>query len=75
MSFTGEEDLIRQLQPGVDGLIMEDGMRRGTFLPSVWEQLPTPAVFLRQLKLKAGLTPDYWSDSLTVRRYHTESFS
>ncbi|MES9857823.1 MAG: AmmeMemoRadiSam system protein A [Sedimenticola sp.] len=74
MNFSSEEDLLRQLQPGIDGLILEDGRYRGTFLPSVWEQLPNPTDFLRRLKQKAGLAPDYWSKSLTVRRYYTESF-
>ncbi len=76
MQFSSEADLIAQLRPGVDGLILEDGTgHRGTFLPSVWETLPQPAEFLRQLKLKAGLPPDYWSDNLRVSRYHTETFS
>lgn len=58
VSFTSEKDLVAQLQPGVDGLILEEGRRRGTFLPSVWEQLPQPEQFLRHLKQKAGLAPD-----------------
>lgn len=71
--FTDQADLIRQLRPGVDGLVLEDGPRRGTFLPSVWEQLPDPEQFLTHLKLKAGLPPDYWSDRLRVSRYTAES--
>ncbi len=74
MSFDSEQDLLARLRPGVDGLIMEEGMRRGTFLPSVWESLARPEQFLQHLKLKAGLPPDYWSDSLKVSRYTTESF-
>jgi uncharacterized protein len=74
MTFSSEEDLIRQLRPGVDGLILQDGYRRGTFLPSVWEQLPDPAAFLRHLKLKAGLPQGHWSSRLQVARYETESF-
>jgi AMMECR1 domain-containing protein len=31
---------------------------RGLFLPSVWDQLPEAADFLRHLKAKAGLRPD-----------------
>ena len=74
LQFDSEAELVRQLRPGVDGLILEDGYHRGTFLPSVWESLPAPADFLRQLKLKAGLPADYWSDSLRVSRYQTEMF-
>ncbi|HHH35913.1 MAG TPA: AmmeMemoRadiSam system protein A [Gammaproteobacteria bacterium] len=74
LDFTSEADLLRQLRPGVDGLILEAEGHRGTFLPSVWESLPEPREFLRQLKLKAGLPPDYWSDRVRVLRYTTESF-
>lgn len=72
VSFTSEEDLLRQLQPGVDGLVLEDNGYRGTFLPAVWEQLPQPALFLRHLKLKAGLPEDYWSDTIKIARYTVE---
>ncbi|MCW8841592.1 MAG: AmmeMemoRadiSam system protein A, partial [Gammaproteobacteria bacterium] len=74
MRFSSEADLLQQLRPGVDGLVLEDGLRRGTFLPSVWEQLPRPELFLRHLKQKAGLPPDYWSETLQISRYTTESF-
>lgn len=72
ISFTSEQDLISQLQPGIDGLILQEGHRRRTFLPSVWETLPKPEQFLRHLKQKAGLPPDYWSDKIRMYRYHTE---
>jgi len=72
MSFYSEEDLIRQLRPGIDGLIMQEGSYRGTFLPSVWETLPTAEEFLQHLKQKSGLASDYWSDSLKVSRYQCE---
>ncbi len=73
MQFSSEADLLAQIQPGVDGLILTEKQHRGTFLPSVWEQLSSKEEFLRHLKLKAGLTPDYWSDSLTIERYSVES--
>lgn len=72
MAFHSETDVIGQLEPGIDGLILEEGRLRGTFLPSVWEILPKPREFLRQLKLKAGLPEDYWSDTLKVFRYRAE---
>ena len=72
--FSSEQDLLRQLRPGIDGLILEDRGQRGTFLPSVWGSLPEPADFLRQLKRKAGLPGDYWSESLRIWRYTTEKF-
>lgn len=74
MQFESENDLIAQLQPGIDGLILQDGVFKGTFLPSVWESLPDARQFFAHLKRKAGLPLDYWSDSLQVYRYTTESF-
>ena len=74
MEFRDEADLLRQLRPGRDGLILEDAGRRGTFLPAVWDSLPEPGLFLSELKRKAGLPPSYWSPTLKVSRYHTETF-
>jgi AmmeMemoRadiSam system protein A len=71
IKFTSESDLLQQLRPGVDGLILQDLEFRGTFLPAVWEDLPTPSLFLQHLKLKAGLPSDYWSNTLTIQRYTT----
>lgn len=75
IDFDSEQDLLRQIRPGVDGLILEtpDG-RRGTFLPSVWESLQDPRQFLAHLKLKAGVASDYWEDGVRVWRYETEAF-
>jgi AmmeMemoRadiSam system protein A len=70
MLFQDEQDLLAQLVPGVDGLILQDGNRRATFLPQVWEQLPDPKQFLGHLKRKAGLAEDHWSPTLTAHRYH-----
>jgi len=72
MHFDDEKDLVNQIKPGIDGLILQDKGRRGTFLPSVWESLSEPEDFFRHLKLKAGLPENHWSDSLKVYRYHTE---
>lgn len=74
MQFNSEQELLAQLQPGEDGLILSDAGHQGTFLPTVWESLPAPKEFLMHLKNKAGLPSDYWSDTLKVDRYHTESF-
>jgi len=73
IQFASEDDLLRQLKPGIDGLILQSGHHRGTFLPSVWEQLPEPKEFLRHLKMKAGISGDYWSDEVKVSRYTTTS--
>ncbi len=74
MTFSSETNLIDQLRPGIDGLILEDGVARGTFLPSVWDSLPDPRDFLAHLKHKAGLPGNHWSPDLKIYRYQTESF-
>jgi AmmeMemoRadiSam system protein A len=74
MSFRDEQDLLRQLRPGIDGLILADRGARGTFLPAVWESLPEPRDFLIHLKYKAGLPGNHWSKTLQISRYHTEAF-
>ncbi len=75
ISFDSEAELESKIRPSVDGLILVEGRHRGTFLPSVWESLPDTRSFLAHLKQKAGLPPGYWSSTLEVYRYETESFS
>ena len=70
-----EEDLLQQLRPYQDGLILEEGLHVATFLPSVWKSLPEAKDFLLHLKHKAGLSADYWSESLKFKRYEVEEFS
>jgi len=72
IDFEDEADLLRQLRPGEDGLIIAKGNRRATFLPSVWESLPDKAQFLQHLKQKAGIDDDS-DDPLQAWRYTTES--
>ncbi|MFP4559940.1 MAG: AmmeMemoRadiSam system protein A [Thiohalorhabdus sp.] len=72
LSFDGEADLLAQLRPGRDGLLLEADGRRGTFLPTVWEVLPEAEQFWTQLKRKAGLPPDRGPEGLRVYRYRTE---
>lgn len=74
MQFTDESDLLAQVRPGADGLVLQAGPYRGTFLPVVWEMLPAKEDFWRHLKRKAGLDPDYWGEDVQVSRYSTLCF-
>ncbi len=69
-----EDELVRAIRPDVDGIILRDGDKRGVLLPSVWEQIHDPKIFIRQLKLKAGLAANHWSPTLEAFRFVTESF-
>ena len=70
-----EAHALQQLRRGEDGLIFEWRGRRATFLPQVWEQLPQPAEFLRALKRKAGLPPDFWAEDVRLARYAVRKFT
>lgn len=74
LTVQSEKDLVDQLQPGVDGVVLTEGGCRGTFLPSVWASLPEPREFVQHLKRKAGFEPDYWSATIRFERYVTESW-
>ena len=74
MHFADEEDLLSQLRPGIDGLIIEDQGCHALFLPAVWEQLPDPGDFLSRLKHKAGLPEDHWSDQFRASRFVADEY-
>ena len=69
VAIESEEALCRWLRPGTDGLTLEYGPYRATFLPQVWEQLPQPRRFVAELKRKAGLAVDFWSAEVKLSRY------
>lgn len=72
MTIRDEADLLAQLRPGVDGLVIADGGKRALFLPSVWDQLPDPRTFLGHLKRKAGMAGNHWSSTFSARRFVAE---
>ena len=65
-------DLIATLRPGIDGLLIGAGTSRGVFLPSVWDQLPSPERFVERLFLKAGLDPTTWPADLRTHRFEAQ---
>ena len=69
MRFSSEDDLLAQIAPNRDGLILTAAWKRGLFLPQVWETLPEAHEFLRQLKIKAEIDPDVWPRGVRVERF------
>jgi AmmeMemoRadiSam system protein B/AmmeMemoRadiSam system protein A len=69
LAWTSEADALSQLRPGVDGVVFGFGHHHSTFLPQVWEQLPTAQIFMAHLKHKAGLPPDFWDEGVQLQRY------
>ena len=72
LPFTTRADLHARLRPHVDGLQLESESRRGVFLPVMWEQLPAPEEFVRQLLRKAGIRE---SEAFTAQRFEARMFS
>ena len=71
LNFDNEDGLLALLQPETDGIVLRDGNRQGLFLPAMWQEFPDKKEFLTQLKLKAGMSPTYWSDKLKAYRFRT----
>jgi AmmeMemoRadiSam system protein A len=75
LEYSEGSDLLEKLRPTIDGVIINKGLARATFLPQVWEQLPRPQDFLAHLCRKAGLSPDEWKrGELGVSIYQVQYF-
>jgi AMMECR1 domain-containing protein len=75
LDYRDAEDLLRRLRPGVDGVVLMDGLRRATFLPQVWEKVPDAEIFLGMLCRKMGAPTETWRKmKLTVLTYQVEEF-
>ena len=72
--FTDRADALSRLRPGVDGLTLEYGNHRGTFLPQVWDSLTQPDDFLAHLVRKAGLPAGWWDDDARLSSYTVKAF-
>lgn len=72
MNFVNEDDLLNQIVPFIDGLIIKDKNYQAVYLPSVWEQLPDKKLFLNSLKKKAGLNENHFSKTFEAYRFYTE---
>jgi len=72
LAVSSESDALAAIRPGIDGVVLAYGFHKGTFLPQVWEQLPEPVQFMAQLKLKAGLSADFWHPDVRLFVYQVE---
>jgi AmmeMemoRadiSam system protein A len=72
LDVSSHAELAQLLRPGLDGLLVTSGGRRGTFLPSVWHQVRDVDEFLELLWRKAGLRVGSWPPDLLVERYQVD---
>jgi AmmeMemoRadiSam system protein A len=76
LEYDAPQDLVKCLQPNIDGVVLKYGGRRATFLPQVWEKISDPALFLSYLCQKMGASPDLWQHKkLEVFIYQVEEFT
>ena len=68
-------ELLAQLRPDLDGVVVAAANRRALFLPAVWDQLPDPADFLDHLQAKAGFPPPRWPEGMRAWRFSAQRFT
>lgn len=69
--YLDEKNLISKIQKGFDGLVIVDGNRQGLLLPNFWRKTSNSEDFLKELKLRAGISPAYWSNKIKIYRFRT----
>lgn len=75
LDYKDHRELLDKLRPGVDGVVLRNGIRRATFLPQVWEKVPRKEDFLDHLCTKMGKHPGFWREKpLDVFTYQVEEF-
>jgi AmmeMemoRadiSam system protein A len=66
---------VSEIEVGRDGLVVQDGFRKGLLLPQVaTEHRWNRDTFLSHTCLKAGLRPDAWRTGAKVSRFQAEVF-
>jgi AmmeMemoRadiSam system protein A len=69
------QEILSKIRPGIDGVMIKQGMRRATFLPQVWEKVPEIRIFMGMLCRKMGAASDCWqSGNVEIFTYQVEKF-
>ncbi|MDX2469872.1 MAG: AmmeMemoRadiSam system protein A [SAR324 cluster bacterium] len=77
LELIGKDSLEKtsQIRPFIDGIVIEKGSNKATFLPQVWESLKTKEAFLGELCKKACLEYDDWKTKETkIYSYQVQHF-
>jgi AmmeMemoRadiSam system protein A len=75
IKFATQDEALAALRVQEDGVVLAWREKHATFLPQVWETMPQPAIFLAELKRKAGLPADFWSEEIRLYRYTVAKWS
>ncbi len=69
VEYEDVNDLRTKIRPMVDGVILQLGNYQATFLPAVWEELPSFDIFFAHLCMKAGMPGDCLRYHPTIYKY------
>ena len=76
IKFQDPQELFSQIRPGIDGVVIKQGVRRATFLPQVWEKVPEVEMFLAMLCRKMGASKECWREKeVDIFTYQVEKFT
>jgi len=76
LAYNSPVELLSQLRPGIDGVLLRVGSHQATYLPQVWRQIPSKGLFLSNLAVKAQLQPSAWKGKdASVWTYQAEAFA
>jgi AmmeMemoRadiSam system protein A len=70
-----EREAIARLERERPGVVLRSGWRRSVLLPKVWDSIDDASEFLRHLKLKAGLSGGFWSETVELSVFTCEEFA
>lgn len=69
LEYTNLEDLKSKIKVGTHGVVLQDEDSRSTFLPQVWEQIPSFEEFFKQLLHKGSFEEDALEKGIDVLVY------
>ena len=72
LEYDSIDDLKSKVKVGTDGIVLKHYGYQATFLPQVWEQLPTFELFFAHLCQKAGLAPNCLEEHPQIEIYQVE---
>jgi len=72
--YSSIEDLKSKIRVGIDGVILKYGRNQATFLPQVWEQLPSFEFFFSSLCKKLGMHESCLEEHPDISLYQVEKY-
>ncbi len=74
LAYSSVADLKSKVVPAKDGVILKHGKYQATFLPQVWEQLPSFELFFSSLCKKAGMREECLADKPEILVYQAKKY-